>query len=80
MYVYHLIMRNIRRNAPTCPASISFFHTSFDKGHRIDKKSKRAYLLLDRDRQSGNGTWNGTKMFFSPGPGPKMTGPAHVYK
>jgi hypothetical protein len=25
------------------------------------------------------GTGAGTKFFFSPGPGPKMTGPAHVY-
>jgi len=30
-----------------------------------------------RDGQSGPGT--GTKLFFSPGPGPKMTGPAYVY-
>ncbi len=33
-----------------------------------------------RDGQSGpGGTRTGTKCFFSPGPGPKMAGPAHVY-
>jgi hypothetical protein len=33
--------KNLRGNIPRCYAPIYFVHTSFDRGHRADKKSKR---------------------------------------
>jgi hypothetical protein len=38
--------------------------------------SPKTFSRRDPDQ---NFFFAGTKLFFSPGPGPKMTGPAHVY-